>query len=152
MSSETDPPGQERPESSGADEPLVRRVGEEPVSAEERSTAGPAESGAADAPAQPSGASLPELPEYESPASIRSRDRQGSHRQDTRNMLPGRERRRSVFERLLVRLIATCGIVGIGVAIAAIMVSNKSQGWVVGLVVSIVSVVLAAVLWSSRQL
>jgi hypothetical protein len=71
---------------------------------------------------------------------------------DSHNMLPPRQRRRSRIERLLVRLIATCGIVGIGVAIAAIMVSSKSQGWVVGLVVSIVSVVLAAVLWSSRQL
>jgi hypothetical protein len=67
-------------------------------------------------------------------------------------MLPPRERRRSGFERLVVRLIATCGIVGIGVAIAAIMVSSNSKGWLVGLVVSIVSVVLAAVLWSSRQL
>jgi hypothetical protein len=67
-------------------------------------------------------------------------------------MLPGRERRRSVFERLIVRLIATCGIVGIGVAVAAIMVSSHSQGWIVGLVVSIVSVVLAALLWSSRML
>jgi hypothetical protein len=38
------------------------------------------------------------------------------------------------------------------VAIAAIMVSSHSKGWLVGLVVSIVSVVLAAVLWSSRQL
>jgi len=28
----------------------------------------------------------------------------------------------------------------------------RSQGWIVGLVVSIVSVVLAAILWSSRQL
>ncbi|MGZ4167992.1 MAG: hypothetical protein ACXVR1_05105 [Solirubrobacteraceae bacterium] len=73
-------------------------------------------------------------------------------RRDSHNMLPPRERRRSGVERLLVRLIATCGIVAIGVAIAAIMVSNNSQGWVVGLVVSIVSVVLAAVLWSSRQL
>jgi hypothetical protein len=51
-----------------------------------------------------------------------------------------------------VRLIATCGIVGIGVAIAAIMHSSGSQGWMIGLVVSIVSVVLAAVLWSSRVL
>jgi len=67
-------------------------------------------------------------------------------------MLPGRERRRSRFERLIVRLIATCGIVGIGVAIAAIMVSSKAQGWIVGLVVSLVSVVLAALLWSSRTL
>lgn len=67
-------------------------------------------------------------------------------------MLPGRQVRRSGAERLLVRLIATCGIVAIGVAIAAIMVSSKSAGWVVGLVVSIVSVVLAAILWSSRML
>ncbi|HEX8976637.1 MAG TPA: hypothetical protein VF781_08995, partial [Solirubrobacteraceae bacterium] len=59
------------------------------------------------------------------------------------NMLPGRERRRFGVERLLVRLVATCGIVGIGVAIAAIMVSSKSQGWVVGLVVAIVTVVLS---------
>ena len=66
-------------------------------------------------------------------------------------MLPGRERRRFGVERLLVRLVATCGIVGIGVAIAAIMVSSKSQGWLVGLVVTIVSVVLSAVLWSSRS-
>ena len=68
------------------------------------------------------------------------------------NMLPARETRRSSLERVLVRLIATAGIVGIGVAIAAIMVSSKSQGWVIGLVVSLVSVVLSAVLWSSRQL
>jgi protein-S-isoprenylcysteine O-methyltransferase Ste14 len=66
-------------------------------------------------------------------------------------MLPERERR-PWPERLLVRLVATCGIVGIGVAIAAIMHSAGSQGWMIGLVVSIVSVVLAAVLWSSRVL
>lgn len=66
-------------------------------------------------------------------------------------MLPQREHR-SWPERLLVRLIATCGIVGIGVVIAAIMVSSKDQGWIVGIVVSVVSVVLAALLWSSRVL
>lgn len=70
----------------------------------------------------------------------------------SRNMLPDRERRRSRFESLIVRLIATGGVVAIGVAIAAIMVSSKSQGWVVGLVVSIVTVVLSALLWSSRML
>jgi hypothetical protein len=75
-----------------------------------------------------------------------------SQHSDSHNMLPARETRRSALERMVVRLIATCGIVGIGVAIAAIMVSSKSQGWVVGLVVSIVSVVLAALLWSSKQL
>ena len=67
-------------------------------------------------------------------------------------MLPPRERRRNPFERVFVRLIATAGIVGVGVVIAAIMASSNTQGWIIGLVVSIVSVVLAAVLWSSRQL
>ena len=62
------------------------------------------------------------------------------------------ERRSFGLERGAVRLIAACGIVGIGVAIAAIMVSSGSQGWIVGLVVSIVSVALSAVLWSSHRL
>jgi hypothetical protein len=68
------------------------------------------------------------------------------------NMLPGRERRRSGLERLVVRVIATGGVVGIGVAIAAILAASKVQGWIIGLVVAIVSVLLSAVLWSSRQL
>jgi hypothetical protein len=68
------------------------------------------------------------------------------------NMLPRRERRRFGLERILVRMIATAGIVGIGVVVAAIMVSDKSQGWIVGLVVACLSVALSAVLWSSRQL
>jgi hypothetical protein len=67
-------------------------------------------------------------------------------------MLPGRERRRFIGERLIVRLVATCGVVGIGVALGAILVSSKVQGWITGLVVAGVSVVLSAILWSSRQL
>jgi protein-S-isoprenylcysteine O-methyltransferase Ste14 len=67
-------------------------------------------------------------------------------------MLPRRQGRRFVLERLLVRLVATAGIVGIGVLLGAILGSNKVQGWITGLVVAIVSVVLAALLWSSRQL
>ena len=66
-------------------------------------------------------------------------------------MLPERERRRLGVERLLVRLVATCGIVGIGVAIGAILVSSKVHGWITGLVVALVSVLLSAMLWSSRQ-
>ncbi len=67
------------------------------------------------------------------------------------NMLPTRKGR-GVLERTFVRVIATGGIVGICVAIAAIMSSSNSAGWIIGLVVSLVSVVLAAVLWSSRIL
>jgi hypothetical protein len=51
-----------------------------------------------------------------------------------------------------MRGVATAGIVGISVVIAAIMSSQGSQGWLIGLVVSIASLVLAAVLWSSRRL
>ncbi len=66
-------------------------------------------------------------------------------------MLPQRGER-PFAERLLMRIIATIGIVAIGVAIAAIMASQKSQGWLIGLVVGTESVVLAAVLWSSRRM
>ena len=67
-------------------------------------------------------------------------------------MLPGRQRRTLGLERLLTRLIATSGVVGIGVALGAILASSKTQGWIIGLVVAIVSVILSAILWSSRQL
>lgn len=66
-------------------------------------------------------------------------------------MIPSR-RKRLPLEAPLMRVVATGGIVGIGVVIAAIMGSQQSKGWVIGLVVSLVSVVLAAVLWSSRRL
>ncbi len=61
-----------------------------------------------------------------------------------------RDARRVAAEHVVVRLVATCGIVAIGVAIAAIMVSSNSAGWEVGLVVSIVTVVMSAVLWTTR--
>ena len=68
------------------------------------------------------------------------------------NMLPGRERRTLGLERLVVRLVATGGIIGIGVALGAILAASKVQGWIIGLVIAAVSVILAALLWSSRQL
>ncbi len=104
--------------------------------------------------AEPAPGGTTEPPRHRSDASLRSEERvtRRGARDESPNMLPAREVRRSVFERLLVRIIATAGIVGIGVVIAAIMASSKSQGWIIGLVVSIVSVVLSAVLWSSREL
>ena len=66
-------------------------------------------------------------------------------------MIPSR-RKRLPLEAPLMRLVATAGIVAIGVVIAAIMTSQDSQGWLIGLVVSIVVVALAGVLWSSRRL
>lgn len=67
-------------------------------------------------------------------------------------MLPSRERRRSVIERGFVRVIATGGIIGIATLLGAVLVSQDVAGWIVGLAVGLSSVILAAVLWSSRQL
>jgi hypothetical protein len=67
-------------------------------------------------------------------------------------MIPGRERRRTRAERLLVRIVATGGIIGIAVLLGAILGSQDVAGWIIGLVIGLVSVILAAILWSSRQL
>jgi hypothetical protein len=64
-------------------------------------------------------------------------------------------RRRLPLEAQLKHVVTTGGIVGIGivvVVVAAIMTSQDSKGWLIGLVVSIVSIGLAALLWSSRRL
>jgi protein-S-isoprenylcysteine O-methyltransferase Ste14 len=64
-------------------------------------------------------------------------------------------RRRLPLEAPLMHVVTTGGIVGIGivvVVVAAIMTSQDSKGWLIGLVVSIVSIGLAALLWSSRRL
>lgn len=81
----------------------------------------------------------------------RTRSHDRGARPQSPNMLPTR-RGRGYLERTFVRVVATGGIVGISVAIAAIMSSSNSAGWIIGLVVSLVSVVLAALLWSSRVL
>ena len=74
------------------------------------------------------------------------------HRDPPQGMVPARERRRTGAERGLMRLVATGGIVGIAVALGAILTSQDVDGWIIGLVIGLTSVVLAAVLWSSRQL
>jgi len=66
-------------------------------------------------------------------------------------MLPDR-RERPPLESAFVRLVATGGVVGIGVALGAILTSQNVEGWIVGLVVALVSVILSAILWSSRRL
>jgi hypothetical protein len=67
-------------------------------------------------------------------------------------MVPARERRRSKLERGSMRLIATSGIIGIAVALGAVLVGQDVAGWIVGLVIGLTTVILAALLWSSRQL
>jgi hypothetical protein len=86
-----------------------------------------------------------ETPTGERPASAPERKR-------PEGMVPGRERRRTKVERGFMRLVATGGIVGIAVALGAILVGQDIAGWIVGLVIGLTSVILAAMLWSSRQL
>ncbi len=66
--------------------------------------------------------------------------------------MPAREHRRFAVERIFVRLIATGGIVAVAVVLGAILVSQDVAGWITGLVIGLVTVVLAALLWSSREL
>lgn len=61
---------------------------------------------------------------------------------------PARREAESVF----VRLIATAGIIGIGTLIGVLLTANDIAGWIVGLTVAVLSVILAAVLWRSRTL
>jgi uncharacterized membrane protein len=67
-------------------------------------------------------------------------------------MVPGRERRRTKLERGVMRLVATGGIIGIAVALGAVLVGQDVAGWITGLVIGLTSVILAGLLWSSRQL
>lgn len=67
-------------------------------------------------------------------------------------MIPVRGRRRTKVERGFVRMVATGGIVGIAVVLGAILVHQSVAGWIVGLVIGVVTVVLAALLWSSHEL
>jgi len=59
---------------------------------------------------------------------------------------------RRTFESVFARLVATAGIVGVGTALGAILIAVNVAGWITGLVVSIVTVALAAMLWRSRRL
>ncbi len=74
------------------------------------------------------------------------------HDERPQGMLPGRERRRTVVERGFVRIVATGGVIGVATILGAVLVSQNVAGWIVGLAVGLTSVILAALLWSSRQL
>jgi tetrahydromethanopterin S-methyltransferase subunit F len=70
---------------------------------------------------------------------------------DTGGFLSEQPERRTV-ESVFARLVATAGIVGIGAALSAILIAADVAGWITGLVVSIVTLALAAMLWRSRRL
>jgi len=86
----------------------------------------------------------------ESPATERH-EPEAAMPQQPEVMIP-RRGKRLPLEGPLMRLVATVGVIAIGVVIAAIMTSQHSKGWLIGVVVATVSVVLAGVLWSSRRL
>ena len=77
---------------------------------------------------------------------------EGSRPERAQGMIPGRERRRTKLERGSMRVLATGGIIGLATILGAVLVSQDVAGWIVGLAVGLTSVILAAVLWSSRQL
>ncbi len=58
--------------------------------------------------------------------------------------------RMSMFQSSFSRFVATGGIIGIGTGIAAIMGTQDVKAWIVGIVVSGVSVILAAIVWSTK--
>lgn len=88
----------------------------------------------------------------QSEAEQRSTRRRSQGQRASGNMLPERARRRFGLERVFARMVATGGVIGIGAALGAILAAADVQGWIIGLAVAAVSVVLSAMLWSSRQL
>jgi hypothetical protein len=76
----------------------------------------------------------------------------GPRRERPQGMIPARSRRRTKVERVSMRVLATGGIIGLATVLGAVLVGQDVEGWIVGLAVGLTSVILAALLWSSRQL
>ena len=103
-------------------------------------------------PDGPPAASSQEPPAAADQAELVEQAGLAEHAERPQGMIPGRGRRRSGFERVAMRVLATGGIIGLAVALGAILVAKHVDGWIVGLTIGLTSVTLAAVLWSSRQL
>jgi hypothetical protein len=56
--------------------------------------------------------------------------------------------RMTMFQSSFSRFVAIGGILGIGTGIAAILGSQDVEAWIIGLVVSGLTVILAAIVWS----
>ena len=57
----------------------------------------------------------------------------------------------TMFQSSFSRFVATGGILGIGTGLAAILGSQDVEAWIIGIVVSGLSVILAAIVWSAPQ-
>jgi hypothetical protein len=80
------------------------------------------------------------------------RTAESARRERPQGMIPARSRRRTKLERGSMRVLATGGIIGLATVLGAVLASQNVDGWIVGLAVGLTSVILAALLWSSRQL
>lgn len=94
---------------------------------------------------------MPERDAKNAGASSSAEPGRGGAAQPASGFLPSRPARPTA-ESVLVRLIATAGVVGIGTAVGTILGANDVTNWIMALVVSLVSVILAAVLWRSSRL
>jgi hypothetical protein len=76
----------------------------------------------------------------------------GSHGSGASDGFLSSSPRRAGLESVFVRVIATAGVIAVGTALGAVLVANDVAGWIVGLAVSTVCVLCAAILWRSRQM
>ena len=93
-----------------------------------------------------------ERAENDPSSSTAPRTSESARRERPQGMIPARSRRRTKLERGSMRVLATGGIIGLATVLGAVLVSQSVAGWIVGLAVGLTSVILAALLWSSRQL
>lgn len=124
---------------SGSDrpaEPVVRPVGAEPAATPPVEAPDPAPVAETPAPAAASPPPTRPAPPRPRPTPSRASGARGLGLR---------------LESALVRVVLTIGIVAIGVALGAILVSSNVDGWIDGLVVSAVSVLLASIVWSSER-
>jgi hypothetical protein len=73
----------------------------------------------------------------------------GTGRQEEEARVGFRDRM-TMFQSSFSRFVATGGIIGIGTGLAAILGSQDVEAWIIGIVVSCLSVILAAIAWSAR--
>jgi hypothetical protein len=73
----------------------------------------------------------------------------GTGRQEEEARVGFRDRM-TMFQSSFSRFVATGGIIGIGTGLAAILGSQDIEAWIIGIVVSGLSVILAAIVWSAR--
>ena len=73
----------------------------------------------------------------------------GTGRQEEERRVGFRDRM-TMFQSSFSRFVATGGIIGIGTGLAAILGTQDVEAWIIGIVVSGLSVILAAIAWSAR--